>query len=108
MEEGRVLYYLDIWRDYMQSNTHKLGYKSKSTGFISGGIHSFEDMAEENDISSARTIDQVIDDLPKLQTEAIHAVWLGQKTKIVPAMLELLYSNALHRLGKKLTEKNLY
>lgn len=108
MEEGRVLYYLDLWRSYMQSNTHKLGYNSKSTGFVSGGIHSFDDMADENDMSSARTIDQVIDDLPKPQREAIHIVWLGQKTKIVPDMLEILYSNALHKLGIKLTEKNLY
>jgi hypothetical protein len=108
MEEGRVLYYLDLWRDYMQANTHKLGYNSKSTGFVSGGVHSFDDMVEENDISSARTVDQVIDDLPKLQTEAIHVVWLGQKSKIVPDMLELLYRNALSKLGAKLTEKNLY
>jgi hypothetical protein len=109
MEESKVLYYLDIWRDYMRySGDAKLGYPSKSAGFLSGGIHSFEDWGDEHDVSVARTVDKAIDDLPDLQVEAINAVWLGIKTKIVPDILAVLYENALSKLAVKLTERNLY
>ena len=109
MEESKVLYYLDIWRDYMRySGETKLGYPSKSAGFLSGGIHSFEDWGDEHDVSVARTVDKAIDDLPDLQVEAIHTVWLGTTTKIVPDMLTLLYAKALEKLAVKLTERNLF
>jgi len=108
MDSGKVLYYLDIWRDYMKGNTTKLGYPSKAAGFLSSGVTSFDDMHDEIDINSARTVDQVIDDLPKLQRDAIYFVYLGQKNKMTDMQLEINYDLALQTLQTKLTDKNLY
>jgi hypothetical protein len=108
MDSGKVLYYLDIWRDYMKGNTTKLGYPSKAAGFLSSGVTSFDDMHDEIDINSARTVDQVIDDLPKLQKDSIYFVYLGQKNKMTDMQLEINYDLALQTLQTKLTDKNLY
>jgi hypothetical protein len=108
MDAGRVIYYLDIWRGYMKGNTTKLGYPSKAAGFMSSGVTSFDDMHDEIDINSARTVDQVIDDLPKFQKDAIYFVYLGQKTHMNDTELELYYDLALDNLQIKLTEKHLY
>ena len=108
MDAGRVIYYLDLWRDYMQQDSHKLGYKSKSTGFMSGGLHSFEDLGEEIDNDAARTVDQVIDDLPMMQKNALYVVYLSQKATMDTRVLEYYYDSALMMLQRKLKEKNLY
>ena len=76
MDSGRIIYYLDLWRNYMKSNTHKLGYKTKSSGFNTGGISSFEDLEDDLDFSAAKTIDQVIDDLPLPQKTSIYIILL--------------------------------
>ena len=108
MDAGRVIYYLDVWHDYMKGNTTKLGYPSKAAGFMSSGISSFDDMSDEIDINSARIVDQVIDDLPMLQKDAIYYIYLGQKVKMTDTQLEINYDLALDALRVKLTEKNLY
>jgi hypothetical protein len=108
MDSGRVVYYLDLWRDYMKSDNNKLGYKSKSTGFMTGGLHSFEDLGDEIDSEAARTVDKVIDDLPTPQKTSIYIVYLGQKSMIDIKVLEDYYDSALVMLQKRLTEKNLY
>ena len=109
MDSGKVLYYLDLWKDYMKGNSGKsLGYPSKAAGFMSSGISSFDEMGEEIDITSARTVDQVIDDLPRLQRDAIYFVYLGQKVKMNDTQLEIHYDLALDALRIKLTDKNLY
>lgn len=109
MDSGRVLYYLDLWRDYMENNSGKsLGYPSKAAGFISSGISSFEEWGEEIDISDAKTVEKVIDDLPKLQKDAIYFVYLGDKADMTDTQLEINYDLALDNLQIKLTEKNLY
>jgi hypothetical protein len=109
MESAKVLYYLDLWKDYMKGNSGKsLGYPSKAAGFMSSGISSFDDMGDEIDITSARTVDQVIDDLPMLQKDAIYYVYLGQRCKMTDTQLQLNYDLALSNLQLKLTEKHLY
>ena len=108
METGRVTYYLDLWRDYMQQDSHKLGYKSKSTGFMSGGLSSFEDLGEQVDSDAARTVDQVIDDLPTMEKQSIYVVYLTQKATMDTRVLEHYYDSALMMLQRKLKEKNLY
>jgi hypothetical protein len=108
MDSGKVLYYLDIWRDYMKGNTTKLGYPSKAAGFMSSGVTSFDDMHDEIDINSARTVDQVIDDLPKPQKDAIYSMYLGQKVNMTDMQIGMNYDFALNNLQLKLTEKHLY
>ena len=109
MDSSKVLYYLDLWRDYMKGNSGKsLGYPSKAAGFMSSGISSFDEMGEEIDITSARTVDQVIDDLPKLQKDAIYYVYLGQNVKMTDTQIELNFDVAMNVLRVRLPEKNLY
>jgi hypothetical protein len=108
MDAGKVLYYLDIWRDYMKGNTTKLGYPSKAAGFMSSGVTSFDDMHDEIDINSARTVDQVIDDLPKPQKDAIYSMYLGQKVNMTDMQIGMNFDFALNNLQLKLTEKHLY
>ena len=108
MDSGRIIYYLDLWRNYMKSNTHKLGYKTKSSGFNTGGISSFEDLEDDLDFSAAKTIDQVIDDLPLPQKTSIYIIYLGQKSMMDIKVLEYHYDCALSMLEKKLASKNLY
>jgi hypothetical protein len=108
MDLGRVEYYLDSWRDWMQTDNHRLGYKSKSTGFNSGGVHSFEDMADEIDNEAAKIVDQVINDLPIQEKTALHIFYLGISTNIDLDELERLLDSAIGILSIKLPKKNLY
>ena len=108
MDSGRVIYYLDLWRDYMKHHNSGLGYKTRSTGFNTGGVHSFDDLGNEMDNESARIVDKVIDDLPTPQKTSIYIVYLGQKSMIDIKVLENYYDSALVMLQKRLTEKNLY
>ena len=108
MDESKVIYYLNLWKSYMKSDNNRLGFKSKSTGFNTGGVHSFEDMADEVDSEAARVVDKVIDDLPIMQKNAIYIIFLGQKSMMDTRVLEYYYDNALMMLQRKLKEKNLY
>jgi hypothetical protein len=110
MDLGRVEYYLDLWRDYMQTDSHRLGYKSKSTGFNTGGVHSFEDMADEADHDAAKIVDKVIDDLPPLYKNAIYVVYLGTKELAVKDVFAIdgYCLAGKHLLSSKLSNKNLY
>ena len=108
MDISKVKYYLDLWQSYMQQDNHKLGYKSKSTGFMSGGLHSFEDLGEQIDNDAARTVDQAIDDLPTMQKNALYVVYLSQKATMDTRVLEYYFDSALMMLQRKLKEKNLY
>jgi len=107
MEAGRVTYYLDLWRDYMKSHNSGLGYKTRSTGFMTGGLNSFEDLGEQVDNDAARTVDKVIDDLPMMQKNALYVVYLSQKATMDTRVLEYYYDSALMMLQRKLKEKNL-
>lgn len=108
MDEGKVIYYIELWQSYMKQNNHKLGYKSKSTGFHTGGIHSFDDLADEQDIRSAQIVDSCIDDLNAIERTAINVRWLGEATLVNQIMIDMHYNIALSKLSKKLTEKGLY
>ena len=108
MDSGRVVYYLDLWRDYMKHHNSGLGYKTRSTGFNTGGVHSFDDLGNEMDNESARIVDKVIDDLPTPQKTSIYIVYLGQKSMIDIKVLENYYDSALVMLQKRLTDKHLY
>ena len=112
MDEGRVVYYLEIWRDWMKSaENNKLGYPTKSAGFLTGGIHSVEDWEEEGDWEAAKAVHAAIKDLgmeiPQC-SKAIHAKWLGDKELKNPLEIDMYYSLALEKLAKKLQSRNLY
>jgi len=111
MDDGKVSYYLELWRDWMKSYTSKLGYPTKSAGFLTGGISSVEDWEEEGDWEAARIVDTAIKDISKdvpMCSEAIHARWLGQKSMLNPLAVDMYYGLAVSKLSKKLQERGLY
>lgn len=108
MIEARVLFYLDLWQSFMKTNKNNLGYPSAAAGFLTGGISSFEDLADESDSQSARVVDSVIDDLPTNQKEAIYFAYLGQNTKLDDRVIKAYHDKAIDTLCRKLSEKNLY
>lgn len=108
MDDGKVAYYLELWSDWMKGHDSKLGYKKKSSGFLTGGIHSVEDWEEEGDVKSAQIVDSCIDDLNAIERTAINVRWLGEKTLVNPIMIDVHYGVAVSKLSKKLSEKGLY
>lgn len=108
MESSQVLHYLDIWRNWMKHDNLKLGYKTKSSGFLTGSIHSFEDLEDEVDGKTAQTVDKCIDDLSTIERTAIYVRWMGERTLVNPIMIDLHYDVALSKLAKKLPEQGLY
>ena len=108
MEEGKVSYYLELWADWMKAHDSGLGYKKKSSGFLTGGIHSVEDWEEEGDNTSAQIVDKCIDDLNPIDRTSINVRWLGERTLVNPIMIDVHYGVAVSKLAKKLQEKGLY
>jgi len=108
MDEGKVIWYLELWADWMKAHDNGLGYKKKSSGFLTGGIHSVEDWEEEGDVKSAQIVDKCIDDLNAIERTAINVRWLGEKTLVNPIMIDVHYGVAVSKLAKKLQEKGLY
>lgn len=109
MDEGRVIYYLDIWRDWMQPKSNNgLGYPSRSMGFGDSGIHSTEDYEESQDLVAGPVVDACIESLETIQKTAVHVRILGEVTLINPIMIDVHYEAALEKLAKKLQERGLY
>ena len=79
MTNDRLMWHLENWRDWMQSDNHKLGYPTQSLCMVSGGtsaVDEFEIMCDEVDISCAERINSMIDSLSKPRQVAINHVWL--------------------------------
>ena len=108
MDEGKVSYYLELWAKWMKADSHKLGYNTKSTGFLTGGIHSVEDWEEEGDAASAQIVDKCIDSLSPIERTSINVRWLGEQTLINKIMIDTHYDVAVSKLAKKLQERGLY
>ena len=109
MQESKVIYYLEIWQDYMQpKKNHGLGYPSRSMGFSDSGIHSAEDWEESGDSIAGPIVDAAIDSLNAIEKTAIYVRWLGEKTLVNPIMIDVHYGVALSKLAKKLQDKGLY
>lgn len=108
MDEGKVIFYLELWSDWMKEDNPKLGYKTKSSGFMSGSIHSFDDLEDEVNNKSAQIVDKCIDDLSPIERTAINVRWLGERTLVNPIMIDVHYGVALSKLAKKLQDKGLF
>lgn len=111
MDDGKIAYYLELWRDWMRSYKANLGFPTKATGFLSGGIHSVDDWEEEGDWEAAKIVDAAIKDVGKevpMCVEAIHRRWLGTKSMLNPLAIDMYYGLAVQKLDKKLQKRGLY
>jgi hypothetical protein len=93
------------WANWMQHDDHKLGYPSKSAGFLSGGGSSadeFEIMCETGDIGCAVQMNVLINGdgkhrgLPLPMVTAINHKWLNNRHHYPTH--ELDYVEAVERL----------
>lgn len=109
MDEGRVVYYLEIWRNWMQpKKDNRLGYPSRFIGFGDSGIHSAEDWEEASDSIAGPAVDSAIESLSAIEKTSIYVKWLNERTLINQIMIDVHYSVAVSKLAKKLQEKGLY
>ena len=63
---------LHDWARWQSRYSPNIGYGSRSAGFGSGGLSSFEDMCEQSDSVTMRTLDAAIDSLLPAQRAAIN------------------------------------
>ena len=102
----RLLSIMDDWALWMKSDSHKLGYPTKSIGMSSGGEstrESFSEMCSAQDMSNVRTIDAIIHSLSKEQQDAIYARYLDAKKPLAyPYKLELAFDNLLTMADRRI------
>ena len=60
------------WSKWQHSYSPNIGYDSKSAGFGSGGLSSFEDMCEQCDNATMQALDAAIDSLLPAERAAIN------------------------------------
>jgi hypothetical protein len=63
---------LEDWANWQSSYRPNTGFKSRSAGFSSLGLQSFDDMCHQSDNATMKTIDSAIDDLEPAQRAAIN------------------------------------
>lgn len=109
MDDGRVIYYLEIWRDWMHPRKNNgLGYPSKSMGFGDSGIHNTDDWEESSDSIAGPAVDASIESLNAIEKTAIYVRWMGERTLVNPIMIDVHYGVAINKLAIKLQEKGLF
>lgn len=105
--EGRIKYYLDIWKDYMLRDDNRLGYPKKSVYCRSSSLASFEDMADQVDYSDARAVDAIISGLPMSQQIAVNHFHLAAVWRSSRESLEEVYDKALHSIERGLNARGM-
>ena len=63
---------LEDWAKWQSSYRPKTGFKSRSAGFACLGLLSFDDMCDQSDNATMRTLDSAIDDLDPAPRAAIN------------------------------------
>ena len=87
---------LDKWADWMRGGAIGRGYPSKACGMESGGIHTSEDVHDQNDNYAARACDGAIMSLNPVQVAAIGVYWLGNDDRgMHPGVLKEIVVGAL-------------
>lgn len=105
MRIKRLMVLLEDWSIWMKHDNHRLGYPRKSLGIASGGESSeaFDDMVGEADSKNIKTINAIINSLPREQREAIYARWLKSKKPMYYELkLELAIDNLLSIAGRRI------
>ena len=87
---------LDKWALWMQGGTGARGYPSKACGMGSGGIHTSDDIHEQNDSYAAKACDGAIMSLNPGQIAGIGVYWLGNHHReVLPGVLREIVVSAL-------------
>ncbi len=90
----RAAYYLAIWREWMKSGAHDLGYPDRSA-ILAGAGPNFDDCCDTEDHKAALAVDAIIEGMEPYQQLAIHhfnlsAVWRFRRIRAENAYAEAL------------------
>lgn len=96
---------LAVWTNWMRYPDNSLGYPRSSVGFMTGGLHSFDDLEKTGDLYTAKSVNAIIKGLPPLQKEAVDHFHLG--AKVTHPSLENDYAHALIGLEIGLRKKGI-
>ena len=107
MTPYRVEAHLANWADWMRSGTGVRGYASHTPGIVSGGLHSFEDLADQCDKHAARVTDASIQDLPGIEQAAVSHYHLAAVWRFNRETAEIVYDRAVDELTVVLSAKGL-
>lgn len=107
INEQRIKYYLEIWREWMLIDDIHLGYPKKSLCMMTGGLSSFEDLADQMDNTNALAMDAIISNLPMSQQIAVNHFHLAAVWRSSRQMLEEVYQDALKSIEHGLNKKGL-
>jgi hypothetical protein len=108
MTNDRLMWQLENWRDWMQRDTHKLGYPSKSACMSSGGASGedeFDVMCDECDSRCADVLDKIIDSISMAQRTAVNHAWL-KVSNHYPTQ-ELDYLEAIENISRLADKRGL-
>lgn len=71
-ETEALVLLLEDWAHWQSSYRPNTGFKSRSAGFSSLGLQSFDDMCHQSDNATMRALDSAIDDLDPALRAAIN------------------------------------
>jgi hypothetical protein len=71
-ETEALVLLLEDWANWQSSYRPNTGFKSRSAGFSSLGLQSFDDMCHQSDNATMRALDSAIDDLDPAPRAAIN------------------------------------
>jgi hypothetical protein len=79
MNDQRLTYLLESWRDWMRESDHRaeLGYPSTAAGIRWRPPGDFDSMVATLDDTMALAVDAAVDSLPALERAAVNAVVIG-------------------------------
>lgn len=97
MKISRLNDIIQDWVRWHKVDNHKLGYPSKVNYLSTGGYSAnvFDDMVDAADTQNVKTLDAIIDSLPKDQRQAIYARYLNEKK---PIFYEVKLNDAMDNL----------
>jgi len=103
---NRLMVILEDWSKWMKTDSHRLGYPSKTSYLSCGGESTsdvFEQMVNESDQNNVKIINACIDSLEKNQKQAIYYRWLGgKKPMYYEKDLDLAMDNLLTMTSRRI------
>lgn len=77
MNDDRLSYLLETWREFQHRDDHGLGYPSTAAGIRWRPGDDFDGMVASLDETMALAVDASIDSLPLMERTAVYAVVIG-------------------------------
>lgn len=95
MDDQRLTYLLQTWRDWMRESDSHLGYPTRAAGIRYKAGDDFDAMVDSLDRTMALAVDAAVDDLPLNERTSVYAcVLAGGKVWRLREPIEVVYGRA--------------